>query len=341
MSRCLFAILCGVLLFCPGCSLRSVDRQSDSFGVTFVIDGGNAGAGGDDPTGPTRATAAADETAVGDACLYFVNLAGAVVDAVSVSGNTVFRNFETGTYKAYYVANCGLGGQDFTSESGINAFVRSLASETGAFSMFAVKTFSVPEDKTCSLAAERLVSKVEIDKISTDFSRYPDLAAQTFTIDSIYLVNVAGESTLADGTAFIPAASAWINRQRYAASSADVLLCDVVRQTVTAARPHSVPHYFYCYQNNVGSDTHSKTWSARYTRLVVACTLGTTKTYYPIDIAGPQGRLSRNCRYVINELVITDLGSDAPDNEITGRQPFRFSVSVKDWEGNHTISERF
>ena len=341
MSRCLFTILCGALLFCPGCSRQPVDRQPDTFSVTFVIDGGNAGAPEDDSGDRTRATAAADETAVGDACLYFVNAAGAVVDAMAVNGNTVFRNFETGTYKAYYVANCGLGEQQFTTENGISAYIRSLPSEAGSFSMFAGKTFSVPEDKTCSLAAERLVSKVEIDKISIDFSRYPDLAAQTFTIDSIYLVNVAGESTLADGTTFVPATSAWINRQRYAASTADALLCDVVRQTVTTSKPHSTAHYFYCYQNNVTADTHSKVWSVRYTRLVVACTLGTTKTYYPIEISGPGSRLSRNCRYVISELVITDLGSDSPDSEITGHLPYHFSSSVKNWEGTHTISERF
>ena len=341
MSKCLLTVLCGVMLLCHGCDRQPLDMESGTFSVTFVLDGGQAGTSLDNPKEHTRATAAADEVSINNACLYFVNAGGTVVDAVPVDGNTLLRNFQTGTYKAYYIANCSLDEHQFTTESAINSFVRSLQSETGAFSMFASKSFSVPEDKTCSIAVERLVSKVEIDKISIDFSRYPDLAAQTFTIDSIYLVNVAGETTLSDGTSFIPATSAWINKQGYAPSAADALLCDVVRQNVMTARPHSTPHYFYCFQNNTSSDSHSKGWTARYTRLVISCTLGTTRTYYPIDITGPGNRLSRNCRYVIRELVITDLGSDAPDNIITGHVPYYFSSEVKNWDGTHTISERF
>ena len=331
MSKCLYTVLFGVILLCLACERQGLEFPSDTYSVTFVLDGGDA----------TRATAAADESSISDACLYFINNQGVVVDAVAVSGNSILRNFETGTYKAYYVANCGLNEHSFTTENEINSHVRSLSSETGSFSMSACKSFNVPEDKTCSLTALRLVSKVEIDKISIDFSKYPDLAAQTFTIDSIYLVNVAGESSLADGTSFFPATSAWINKRRYVSSTSDALLCDAVGQRVTAASPYTVSHYFYCYQNNASTDSHSAAWSVRYTRLVVSCTLGTTKTYYPIDITGPGNRLSRNCRYVISELVITDLGSTGPDNEITGPLPYHFSSEVKDWEGTHIISERF
>lgn len=332
MSRCLFYITCLVLLFCPGCCSRHLDSQTDTFGVTFVLDGGKEF---------TRATVSTNETSISDACMYFVNTDGIVIDAVSFNGNTVLRNFEAGTYRAYYVANCGLDERQFSTESGINAHVRSLSSEASLLSMFACKTFTVPDDRICSISVERLVSKVVIDKISIDFSRYPDLAAQSFTIDSIYLINVAGESVLADGTTFIPASSAWINKQRYSTSACDALLCDVVRQPVTATKPHSVPHYFYCYQNNVSTDSHTKGWNGRYTRLVIACTLGTVKTYYPIDITGPGNRLSRNCKYVINELIITDMGSDGPDNIVTGHLPYNCNYALKNWEGTYTISERF
>jgi hypothetical protein len=331
MSKCLYTVLFGVIILCLACGRQGLDIPSDIYSVTFVLDGGDA----------TRATAAADEASIRDACLYFVNDRGIVVDAVAVNGNSVLRNFETGTYKAYYVANCGLTVHSFTTENEINSHVRSLASETGSFSMSASKSFSVPEDKTCSITAVRLVSKVEIDKISIDFSQYPDLAAQTFTIDSIFLINVAGESILADGTSFFPSSSSWVNKRGYVSSTSNALLCDAVGRRVTAASPYSSVHYFYCYQNNASTDSHSATWSVRYTRLVVSCTLGTRKTYYPIDITGPGNRLSRNCRYVISELVITDLGSTGPDNVITGPLPYHFSSEVKNWEGTYTISERF
>lgn len=333
MDKCLFVVLCGLMLFCPACDRPQAGASSETFGVTFVLDSDGAGS--------TRAATAVDEASIENACLYFVGAAGAVVDAVPVAGNTVFRNFEAGTYKVYAVANCGTTVSSFSWESEINGYVRSLASEAGGFSMVAVKSFSVPEDKTCSLTAERLVSKVEIDKIGVDFSQYPDLTDKTFTIDSIYLVNVAGQSTLADGIDYIPPASSWINKRGYTQSQSDALVCEAVRRTVTRSSPHTVPHYFYCYQNNTSTDSHAAAWSARHTRLVVACTLGTAKTYYPIDITGPGGRLARNCRYVINELVITDFGSSGPDQEITGSMPYHFSSQVKTWEGTHTVSERF
>ena len=333
MDKCLFTVLCGLMLLCTACDRPQAGATSETFSVTFVLDSDGAGS--------TRAATAVDETSIDNACLYFVDEGGAVVDAVSVESNIVLRNFEVGTYKVYAVANCGVTERSFSSESEISDCVRSLASEAGAFSMVATKTFSVPEDKTCNLTAERLVSKVEIDKISIDFSQYPDLTAKTFTIDSIYLVNVAGQSTLADGLDYIPASSSWINKRGYTQSQSDALVCEAVRRTVTKSSPHTVPHYFYCYQNNTTTDSHAAAWSARHTRLVIACTLGTVKTYYPIDITGPGGRLARNCRYVINELVITDLGSSSPDQVITGSMPYNFSSEVKSWEGTHTISERF
>lgn len=335
MSRCLFTIICGALLLCPACTRQHLDTQPELFSVTFVLDGGSVGGSS------TRATAVADEESVAEACLYFVNSSGVVIDAVSSSEKTILRNFETGTYKAYYVANSGLEVNSFTSESEISSYVLSLASQTGSFSMFAYKSFRVPEDRICTITAERLVSKVEIDKISVDFSQYPDLSAQTFTIDSIYLINVAGESVLADGTTFLPATSSWINKRSYVPGTYDALLCDAVGRTVTASSPHSSAHYFYCFQNNASADSHSEGWDARYTRLVIACTIGTTKTYYPINIVGPGGRLSRNCRYIISELIITDIGNRGPDEELTGSMPYRFSSDVMTWEGTHTISERF
>jgi len=331
MDKCLFSLLCGVLLLCQACNGQYIENPSADYGVTFILDSGGA----------TRTTAAKDEQSVHNACFYFVDADGNVVDAVPIEGNTVSRNFQAGTYKAYVVANCGFDENSFTTENAIKESVCLLSAEAEAFSMFAGKTFSVPDDKICTITAERLVSKVEIDKISIDFSNYPDYASRTFTIDSIYLINVAGKSTLDGSMNYVPSASAWINKRVYAHSSSDALLCDRVQSTVTATKPYAVQHSFYCYQNNTSSDTHSAVWSARYTRLVVACSIGTIKTYYPIDIVGPESRLLRNCRYVISELVITDLGCDAPDMPISGSQPFHFSSRVTSWAGTHTISEKF
>ena len=319
------------MLLCGGCGRQNPTLQESSFDVLFVLNGGGAE--------KTRSTAVADETHLNEWCLYIVDNNGDVCDAVSTNSPSTIRNYRAGTYTAYAVVNCGTGEGTFNTEAEIKAASRSLIAETTAFGMFGSSSFSVPDDAVCPIPILRLVSKIEIRKIITDFSPFPDLAAQSFTLDRIYLINVAGESRLSDNGTFAP--EIWYNKRGYVQSGADPLLYDAVGVTISQDNAYSVSHCFYCYQNNALQDSHSPAWCSRHTRLVLECSIGARKTYYPIDIIGPDGILGRNSHYLINELVITDTGTDSPDEPISGSLPYHFSSLVKSWDGTYTINEEF
>lgn len=323
-------VLLSVLLFCSGCDRRALEVEEGTYEVAFILDGGGAGT--------TRSTTVIDETYLREWCLYIVDGSGTVFDAVAVTGSSdATGNYPAGDYKAYAVVNCGMSEASFGTEDEIKNCRRFLEDESSALSMFGSCSFSVPEDNVCSIPISRLVSKVEIDKVRTDFSQYPDLYDASFVLDRIYLINAAGESRLEDSDTFIP--GVWYNKSGYVSDKADALLCDASGSTITSASPYSTPHYFYCYQNNCTSDVHGQTWSPRHTRLVLECTVAGKKTYYPVDIISEGGRLERNCRYLISELVITDIGADTPDGPIEGSLPYRFSIVVIPWNETFVISE--
>lgn len=328
----LLSVLCAVIFHCTGCNINDYELEDDLYEVAFILNGGGAGT--------TRSTAAKEETYLREWCLYIVDVNGNVCDALPVSGAPyVIGNYTAGVYKAYAVVNCVMEDDDFATEADIKTFRRFLEDESSAFSMFGSCEFSVPEVSVCSIPISRLVSKVEIDRVRTEFSQYPDFYAETFTIDSIYLINAVGESALSGDETILP--EIWYNKRGYDADMADAMLCDAVGSSVVPESPYSVPHYFYCYQNNCTSDSHSHTWSPRRTRLVLECTIAGRKTYYPVDIVSENGKLERNCRYLITDLVITDIGVDAPDEPLSGPLPYRFSTVIIPWDMTFQISEEF
>ena len=328
----LLSVLYVAIFLCSGCGMPDPEVEGGVYGVTFVLDGGG--------TEKTRSTAVRDEAYLREWCLYIVDVDGAVFETVPVSGSPyAIGNYPAGMYKAYAVVNCGVPEGDFATEEEIKSVRRFLEDESSAFSMFGSCEFSVPEDIVCSIPISRLVSKVEIDEVRTDFSQSPYLNAGPFTIDSMYLINVAGESALSDADTFLPVT--WYNKRGYNPNEADALLCDAVSKAVAPDVPYATSHYFYCYQNRSASDSHTDTWSPRHTRLVIECTVAGRKTYYPIDIVSEDGTLERNCRYLIKELVITDLGVDRPDEPLSGPLPCRFSTVIVPWDTTFLISEEF
>ena len=327
--ECLLLYLCGTILLCAGCNPRSLDTQNRTYDVLFVLEGDG---------GSVRSTVAAGELSFDEMCIYIVNAEGVVVDAVSSVSTSVVRNLAEGSYRAYAVVNCGLRPDSFSDSAGIRAYVRNLAEEALAFSMFGCRDFAVPNESKCTIPVMRLVSKVEIRKFTTDFSQRPALAAEQFSLDSIYLINVAGQTTLADDEE--PEAMIWLNQRGYFPSGAESMLCDAVGSVIQPGGHYSTTHYFYCYQNRYIEDSHNETWSPRHTRLVLACTIGSRRTYYPVDIVNPSsGTLTRNGWYVINELTVTGFGADGPDKPLPEGESISFSAQVLSWDGTYVVSE--
>ena len=328
----LLSVLCAGILLCAGCDMPDHKMGDDLYEVAFILDGGGAET--------TRSTAVRDETYLREWCLYVADANGNVCNALSVTGSPYATgNYPAGTYTAFAVVNCGMTEAEFTTEEDIKSYRRFLAEEKSAFTMYGSCEFRVPADNACSIPISRLVSKVEIDEVRTDFSQYPDLYAGSFTIDSIYLINVAGESSMAGNETLLP--GIWYNKLGYESGNADALLCDAAGFSVAPGAAYSVPHYFYCYQNSSTSDSNFQIWSPRHTRLVLECTLSGRKTYYPVDIVSEDGKLVRNCRYLISELVITDIGADAPDGPLGSPLPYRFSTVTVPWDVTFQINEDF
>ena len=237
------------LCVCAGCGRQRLDLTGSMHDVRFVLNGGGAG--------ETRATAVVDETYLSEWCLYIVDGNGNVQDAVPARQSYATRNLSEGSYMAYAVVNCGLNEDSFDKEEEITAFSRILAAETDVFSMYGRISFRVPEDTICTIPVQRLVSKVEIRKIGVDFSRYPDLDEQPFTLDRMYLINVSAEAVLADSPTFL--SGMWYNKRGYVSCEADELIYDAVGIPIAADNPYTTPHYYYCYQNNAVSDSHAPT----------------------------------------------------------------------------------
>ena len=327
--ECLFFVCCAVLLC--SCEEHRLDAPAETFGVTFVLDGGGAG---------TRATSAVGDASLSEMCLYIFNSQGILVDAVSTTQSSAFRNFEAGEYTVYAAVNCGAGVSDYSTASAIGATVRTLTSQSlSNFSMYGSASFEVPEDIECFIPVVRLVSKVELRKVSVDFSSRPSLAGSTLTIDAIYIINATGSAVL--NGAVSHTASSWLNQRAHNSAGVDNLLYDAVSQGVADGSSYNTTHYYYCLQNDTTEDTHDAVWSPRHTRLVVECTLAGRKTYYPIDIVSPSGRLVRNSNYRISELTITGFGADGPDEPIPEDEAYTFSGQVLNWEGTYTINEEF
>ena len=177
----------------------------------------------------------------------------------------------------------------------------------------------LPDDSPVTIDVHRIAARVVIKKISRAFT-VSALAAKTFTIDQIFLINVAGDINFGETAA----PSVWFNKQAYGSEQA-AFTYDAPAASLANNASYSTVHNFYAYPNP-SSDSDAAVWSARHTRLVVKATLGTDVYYYPITLPV----LEANKSYEIEELILTRPGSDNPDKPVTF-QDCTFEINVVDW----------
>jgi len=158
-----------------------------------------------------------------------------------------------------------------------------------------------------SIPVTRIISKVVIRKVTSAFTSSTN-ASKTFRINSIYLINVAGDNTYSASSE--PAL--WYNKlgngQNDPGCKTFPLLADPVNENLAYKASYTKEHTFYCYPNLISDESFDSTWSPRHTMLVVDAMLGGVQTYYPIELPV----IGRNKSIVIEELVITKKGSDYP-----------------------------
>jgi hypothetical protein len=212
--------------------------------------------------------------------------------------------------------------KDITTETELKAKASQLTdNQTNAFVMAGSTTQELKDGGTVPVTVKRIVSRVSIKKITTDF-QYA-LANETLTIDGIYLINVAADNTYAvDGTP-----RTWVNQLGHKDNSYDKYLYDAVNTSVTNSRPYTKEHVFYPYPNPTQNDTYNSTWAPRHTMLVVEVTFENKKGYYPVVLPV----LERNKTYVIDEMVIRHRPGDEPYKPLeTGDATVQ--ITVNDWE---------
>ena len=255
-------------------------------------------------TAPTRATSVtyANESKVANLQVYVFNNgkledyqdAGAAMTAqlTATSGErTVWALVNAPTLK------------DLSTESELKAKVSQLAdNKTDAFVMSGSTTQELKDGGTVPVTVKRIVSRVSIKKISTDF-QYA-LASESLTVDGIYLINVAGDNTYAaDGTP-----GTWVNQLKHQDTNLDALLYDKVSATVNNKTVYEKEHVFYPYPNPTQEDSYDATWKPRHTMLIVEVTFEGKKGYYPVVLPA----LERNKTYEIDEMVIRHRPGDVP-----------------------------
>jgi len=177
----------------------------------------------------------------------------------------------------------------------------------------------LPGDSPVTIDVHRLAARVVIKKITRAFTAAA-LAAKSFSIDQIFLINVAGDTNYGETAA----PSVWFNKQAYASEQA-AFTYDAPAASLANNASYSTVHSFFAYPN-ASADSDAAVWSPRHTRLVVKATLGTDVYYYPITLPA----LESNKSYEIEELILTRPGSDDPDKPVS-IQECTFQINVLGW----------
>ena len=188
-----------------------------------------------------------------------------------------------------------------------------------SFQMIGNKSVTLPQANTITVDVTRMAARIVIKKITRAFT-VSSLAAKTFTVDEIFITNVAGDINF--GKTASP--SVWFNKQAYASEQA-AFTHDAPAVTITNNANYDTAHSFYAYPN-AADDSSAAVWSPRRTRLVLKTTLGTDTYYYPITLPA----LEPNKSYEIENLTLTRPGSDNPDQPVSF-QDASFEVNVVSW----------
>ncbi|MBE6225953.1 MAG: hypothetical protein E7121_02530 [Bacteroidales bacterium] len=205
----------------------------------------------------------------------------------------------------------------------------------GDFTMVGQTEATLQLTTSVSISVSRLVARVMLATIKTDFSGTPYEGTPLKNV-KVYLTNVHGNNCYASGEDSSPAVI--FNDKKY--NSGDVAGCACseilyVEMPLDATEvTHALSHYFYCYENMIETESDEN----RFTRLVIEGQLNGNTYYYPININregfgysegnGHKG-VKRNTSYTI-DVVICRPGSTDPDH-ILEYGTLQASINVADW----------
>ena len=271
-------------------------------------------------TGMTKSTTitADDEVKVNNLQVFVFR--GDALDAYGVADNasTVTVSCTKGNREVYAVVNAP-DLKDIATKTDLLAAKSALSdNDESNFVMIGKTNADLPSELPVNVEVDRIVSKVVLKTVNRAFTSAA-LAALNFSIDEIFITNVAGDVNY--GLTDNPLE--WYNKMDYNSEIA-MFTHDAPAASVVNEEAYSTQHTFYCYPNKA-ADSDATSWSPRRTRLVLKTTLGTDTYYYPVTLP----ELENNKSYEL-ELTITRPGSDSPDNPVSFAD-CTFSISVKPW----------
>ncbi|MBQ6910692.1 MAG: hypothetical protein IJQ35_00845 [Bacteroidales bacterium] len=209
---------------------------------------------------------------------------------------------------------------EISTKTALLATTSLLSQNSGdSFQMIGNKEVTLPQANTITVDVTRMAARIVIKKITRAFT-VSSLAAKTFTVDEIFITNVAGDINF--GKTASPAV--WFNKQAYA-SEQSAFTHDAPAAAIVNGAYNDTAHSFYAYPN-AADDSSGAIWSPRRTRLVLKTTLGTDIYYYPITLPV----LEPNKNYEIENLTLTRPGSNDPDQPVSF-QDATFEISVQPW----------
>ena len=271
-------------------------------------------------TGMTRSTTitAEDEVKVNNLQVFVFR--GDALDAYGVADNasSVTVSCTKGDREVYAVVNAP-DLKDIATKTDLLAAKSALTdNDESNFVMFGKTDATLPSELPVNVEVDRMVSKVVFKTVNRAFTSAA-LAALDFSIDEIFITNVAGDVNY--GLTDNPLE--WYNKMDYNSEMA-MFTHDAPAASVVNEEAYSTQHTFYCYPNKA-ADSDATSWSPRRTRLVLKTTLGTDTYYYPVTLP----ELENNKSYEL-ELTITRPGSDNADMPVSF-EDCAFSISVKPW----------
>ena len=271
-------------------------------------------------TGMTRSTTitAEDEVKVNNLQVFVFR--GDALDAYGVADNasSVIVSCTKGDREVYAVVNAP-DLKDIATKTDLLAAKSALTdNDESNFVMFGKTDATLPSELPVNVEVDRMVSKVVLKTVNRDFTSAA-LAALDFSIDEIFITNVAGDVNY--GLTDEPVD--WYNKMDYNSEMA-MFTHDAPAASVANEEAYSTQHTFYCYPNKA-ADSDEASWSPRRTRLVLKTTLGTDTYYYPVTLP----ELENNKSYEL-ELTITRPGSDNADMPVSF-EDCAFEITVKPW----------
>lgn len=238
---------------------------------------------------------------------------------------TIFSlSVSKGQKRIYAVANSHniAAFKSVTTQAELEAMITSISNEnTRDFFMTGMVNLNIEGNTTAHIQLERMISRVELHSVRTNFSGgYDGMALEEV---KAYLINVNSQAVLGSGVA----AGNMLNRNQLVAGDLTSLtMPDMIYSPIAdiTETPSSTVHYFYCYPN---SDNSAKTM------LVIEGKLNGNLCYYPIEICDDIQNgysLSRNTTFVLTDVTFSRMGSDSPNVPVEVGT-LSLTLTVKDW----------